>query len=148
MNNEKFAKYLERVSVMLVGESLTEYQIKDSDDIKRMLQDYMKNFDREHFVALFLNGKQQVQSIHEVSVGTINRTMVHPREVFKAAILANAVSIAVAHNHPSGEVLPSDLDLLVTERLCEAGKIIGIDVIDHLIIGGNQYYSFAENGLL
>lgn len=147
MSKEKYANYLNRVTVMLVEEPLMEYQVKDSNDISQLLQEYMKYFDREHFVAVFLNGKQRMQSIHEVSVGTLTASMVHPREVFKAAILANAGSIIIAHNHPSGVVMPSEEDIMVTERLKEVGKIIGIEVIDHLIIGRDSYYSFAENNM-
>ena len=147
MSKEKYANYLNRVTVMLVEEPLMEDQVKDSNDISQLLQEYMKYIDREHFVAVFLNGKQRVQSIHEVSVGTLTASMVHPREVFKAAILANAGSIIIAHNHPSGVVMPSEEDIMVTERLKEVGKIIGIDVIDHLIIGRDSYYSFAENNM-
>ena len=148
MNEDKFVKYLNRVSVMLVAEPMHNYCINDSFDAKQMLQEYMNRFDREHFVALFLNRKQQVQAIHEVSVGTLSKALVHPREVFKAAILANADRIIVGHNHPSGAIEPSDEDIIITERLREAGQIIGIPVCDHLIVGGTAYYSFAENGLM
>ena len=141
-------KYLNRVSVMLVEEPMTDYHVNDSFDAKQLLQEYMRCFDREHFVALFLSRKQQVQAIHEVSVGTLSSTLVHPREVFKAAILANADKIIVGHNHPSGAVEPSDEDIQITERLREVGQIIGIPVCDHLIVGSAAYYSFAENGLM
>ena len=80
-----------------------------------------------------------------VSMGTLNNSLVHPREIFKTAILSNASSIVIAHNHPGGSLEPSDADKQITERLIEAGKLLGIDVIDHIILGADNYYSFFEN---
>lgn len=148
MEREKYAEYLDRVSVFMVAEPINKYRVQDSNKAAQLLLDYMKHFDREHLVALCLDMKRQIQSIHEISVGTLDRALAHPREVFKAAILANAATIILAHNHPSGYVEPSDADIILTERLREAGDIIGIEVQDHLIIGGDSYYSFAENGML
>lgn len=148
MKNQKYAEYLNRVSVFMVAETMSKYRVQDSNHAAKLLQDYMRYYDREHMVALCLDKKGQIQSIHEISVGTLDKALAHPREVFKAAILANAAAIILAHNHPSGYVEPSDDDILLTERLREAGDIIGIEVKDHLIIGSNSYYSFAENGLI
>ena len=103
----------------------------------------------EHFISLHLNAKNEVTGIHEVSHGTLSSSLVHPREVFKAALLANSHSILVCHNHPSGASLsPSADDLSTTENLIEAGKILGVSVMDHLIVGGcdeADWYSIREN---
>lgn len=105
--------------------------------------------DREYFMILILNTKNEVVGIHTVSIGNVRETIVHPREVFKAAILANATGIICAHNHPSGHPEPSDEDHQVTDRLIQAGDIIGILVMDHLVIGRDgAYYSFREAGLI
>lgn len=138
-------KYLDRVTVKLVREPMTEYEVSNVAAAKRILQTYMQDFDREHLAALFVNHKKQIQSIHEISVGTLNGSLVHPREVFKAAILANAAGIILAHNHPSGHLEPSEEDKMVTKKIQDAGVILGIELIDHLIISQNGCYSFLEN---
>lgn len=107
----------------------------------------MCDFDREHFWVLALNAKNQLLRRIECAVGTVDTAVVHPREVFKDAILASAVSIILVHNHPSGNEKPSQCDKRLTEKLISAGKIIGIDVIDHVIIGEEGcYYSLREHG--
>ena len=85
---------------------------------------------------------------HEVSRGTLDATLVHPREVFKAALLANAAAIVLCHNHPSGESTPSRDDLQLTRRLVEAGTLLGVEVLDHIIVGDARYYSFKQSGCL
>ena len=105
--------------------------------------------DREHFVVLLLNQKNRVIGVHTVSVGSLTASVVHPRETFKAAILANAAAIICGHNHPSGDCQPSKEDRAITARLVEGGKLLGIAVLDHVIIGDeNKYFSFADEGLL
>jgi len=103
---------------------------------------------QEHFVVLTLNGTHWTIRRHVVTIGLANRTMVHPREVFWPAIQDNAVAIIVAHNHPSGQIDPSNEDREVTRRLVAAGEIMGIPVLDHVIIGRDRYYSFLESGLI
>ncbi len=103
---------------------------------------------KEHFVALYLNARNQLLSKETISIGTLNASLIHPREVFKSAIDHLAASILIAHNHPSGDCEPSDDDLEVTKRLKEAGKILGIDVVDHVIVTGKGFASFKEKGLL
>ncbi|MDZ4834776.1 MAG: JAB domain-containing protein [Candidatus Melainabacteria bacterium] len=102
----------------------------------------------EHFVSLHLNAKHEVIGLHEVSHGTLSASLVHPREVFKAALMANSYAILVCHNHPSGsEVKPSLEDMDTTRQLVEAGRFIGVNVIDHLIIGPgslDDWYSLRE----
>ena len=103
---------------------------------------------KEHFLAVTLNGGHNIIQIHVVSIGTTNSAVAHPREVFYEAIKENASAIIVCHNHPSGEVEPSDEDIDCTQKLLEASKIIGIPLLDHIIIDCNSYYSFLESGLL
>jgi DNA repair protein RadC len=102
----------------------------------------------EVFGILCLSTKQHVLAYHEVSRGTLNGTLVHPREVFKAALLANAASVILCHVHPSGDPTPSPEDVELTRRLAAAGTLLGIDVLDHLIIGDGQYVSFRGIGCL
>jgi DNA repair protein RadC len=89
-----------------------------------------------------------VIAYHEVSRGTLDATLVHPREVFKAALLSNAASIILTHNHPSGDPTPSPDDHQLTRRLVDAGRLIGVEVLDHIIVGDGRYFSFREGGRL
>jgi DNA repair protein RadC len=111
---------------------------------------YLEGTDRENFIVLLLDRKNQLIGINTVSIGSLTSAVVHPREVFKAAILSNAAAIVCAHNHPSGDPQPSQEDKVLTARLVEAGKLLGIDVLDHIIIGdeSKRYFSFADEGLL
>lgn len=101
---------------------------------------------QEHFVVILLDAKNQVIFKKTVFIGSLNACLVHPREIFRLALLKSAAAIIVAHNHPSGDPTPSGEDVRVTDRLTEVGKQIGIDVLDHLIIGDGRYYSFKEQG--
>lgn len=109
--------------------------LEGPEDAAQILSRYLEHADREHFVAMMLDAKNKVIGIHTVSIGTLCCTVVSPREVFKAAILANAASIIVAHNHPSGDVTPSPEDIQVTKTLKEAGKLLDIEILDHVIVG-------------
>ena len=102
----------------------------------------------EVFAILCLTTKHRVIAYHEVSRGTLDSTLVHPREVFTAALLAHAAAIVASHNHPSGDPTPSPDDVALTRRLVEVGDVIGIPVLDHIIIGDGRYYSFKEAGRL
>lgn len=102
---------------------------------------------QEHFISIILNGALEVLSVDVVTVGLINKTLVHPREVFAPAIVQRATAIIVAHNHPSGCLKPSNEDLELTKSLVKAGNILGIRVLDHLIFSGEDYFSMAENGI-
>lgn len=108
----------------------------------------MSVLEQEHFRIMTLNTKKEINFIREISKGTINMTIVHAREVFRAAISDNAHSIILLHNHPTGDPSPSKEDIGLTKNLIEASKIIGIDILDHVIIGDNRYFSFLEEGLL
>jgi DNA repair protein RadC len=104
--------------------------------------------DKEHFWTIGLTTRNSVKYIDLVSLGILNTSLVHPREVFRLSISQAASSILLAHNHPSGDPEPSAEDVALTRRLTEAGKIIGIEVIDHVIIGADRYTSFREKGLI
>lgn len=119
--------------------------VQSSSDAAQMMRQRLEGMDREHFIVMLLNQKHALLSMETVSIGTLNSSLVHPREVFKQAVKRSAAAIILAHNHPSGDCEPSEQDILVTERLKEAGKIVGIEVIDHIIIGQDKYYSFREN---
>ena len=105
--------------------------------------------DREHFVIILLNQKNHVIGVSTISIGSLTASIVHPREVYKSAILSNAASIICGHNHPSTDCQPSREDRSITTRLVEAGKLLGISVLDHVIIGGEgKYFSFVDENLL
>lgn len=142
--------YIPKVTIQMIREGSIKSEIKkigSPSDAANLLRGVMEGFDREHFIILALDTKHQVNAIHTVSIGTLNASLVHPREIFKAAILANAESIILSHNHPSGDPAPSREDIEVTARLQKAGEILGIDILDHIIIG-DGYYSFKESGQL
>ena len=121
--------------------------IQSADDAIFLMQRELQNSDRETFCVLHLNAKGKPLSMSVVSVGSLNSTLVHPREVFKASILSNAAAVIFMHNHPSGDLTPSEDDKRTTKQLEKAGKILGIRVVDHIIVGEN-YYSFHANDIL
>ncbi len=108
----------------------------------------LRNNKKEHFIALYLNARNQLVHKETISMGTLNANLVHPREVFEPALKHSAANIMVAHNHPSGDPKPSEDDLEITKRLVEAGKMMGIEVVDHIIITKNSYLSFREQHLI
>jgi len=122
--------------------------IKSPDDAAALVMEEMRHLDREHFRALLLNTKNQVIGTDKVSVGTLNSSTVHPRELFRNAIRKSAASMVLVHNHPSGDPAPSREDLDITRRLVEVGKIIGIEILDHIIIGDNRFTSFRAKELI
>lgn len=130
---------------MIVREDVRE-KIAGPVGVFEMLKKY-QNARKEHFFVLFLDGSHKIISKEVVSVGIATRSIVHPREVFRTAIVKNAIAIIVAHNHPSGNLEPSPDDIEVTERLRKAGEIIGINILDHVIISRQGYISFKEMGL-
>lgn len=108
-------------------------------------KDKLKNINQEHFYCIYLDNKKRVIKDKLLFIGTLNYSVVHPREVFKNAYLLSASSIILVHNHPTGNVIPSKQDLDITKNLITVGNILGIKVVDHVIIGKNNYYSFLEN---
>jgi len=109
---------------------------------------YMREKSREHLMVLFLNARNEMIYKKPMFVGALNANLVNPREIFQEALKQNAASIILAHNHPSGDAEPSEDDLTITKRIIEAGKIMGIDVVDHVIITKNKIFSFKENKLI
>lgn len=122
--------------------------IRSPRDVFVLIGEDLRYLQKEHFVCLFLNTKNQVIATETLSMGSLNASIVHPREVFLAAIKRSSASLICAHNHPSGDPKPSPEDLDITRRLTEAGELLGIDVLDHVIIGDGTYYSLKENGCL
>ena len=139
---------LDVVAIRLIKENTLRDilpKVTSTDAAASIFFELIGDLDREVMALVTLdNGKQPINA-SIVSMGTLNHSLVHPREIFKTAILSNASSIIIAHNHPGGSIEPSDNDKLITERLIEAGNLLGIDVIDHIIIGADNYYSFFED---
>ncbi|WP_435390826.1 RadC family protein [Jeotgalibacillus haloalkalitolerans] len=124
------------------------FTIRSPEDGATFLMNEMRFLTQEHFVALYLNTKNQIIHQQTIFIGSLNSSIVHPREVFKEAFKRSAASIICAHNHPSGDPSPSKEDIDVTRRLVECGKMIGIEVLDHLIIGEKKYVSLKEKGYM
>ncbi|MFT8322226.1 MAG: DNA repair protein RadC [Bacillus sp. (in: firmicutes)] len=122
------------------------YCIRSPEDAAKYMMNEMRFLTQEHFVCLYLNTKNQVMHKQTVFIGSLNASIVHPREVYKEAFRRSAASIICLHNHPSGDPSPSREDIEVTKRLVECGKIIGIELLDHLIIGENKFVSLKEKG--
>ena len=145
------AKRINIVSIKMVKESSFLYQtrqILSPNDAYEMIKEQLEGLDREQFIIACLNTKNEPTNISVVAVGSLNKAIVHPREVFKTAILSNAASIMAFHNHPSGETTPSQQDIQLTNRLYEAGELLGIKLLDHLIIGDGTFTSLKEKGYL
>lgn len=125
------------------------YIIRSPQDVFTLLHAEMKYLQQEHFVVILLNTKNHViEQPKTISIGTLNSALVHPREVFRAAVKQSSASLVCVHNHPSGDTTPSKEDIEITKRLIEAGRIIGIEVLDHVIIGDNRFVSLKESGLM
>ncbi|WP_438498113.1 RadC family protein [Paenibacillus sp. IHBB 3054] len=122
--------------------------IRKPEDAFHLLEPEHRYNTKEHFICLYLNTKNRVMHKETISIGSLNASIVHPREVFKVGIKRSCASIICSHSHPSGDPTPSNEDLIITHRLIEAGEIIGIDVLDHLIIAGQRYVSLKEQGLM
>jgi len=119
------------------------------EDVVRLCATQLRGLDREHFWALALSTKNRLLRMVEVSVGSLNASIVHPRELFKEAVRVSAASVVVVHNHPSGDPTPSGADLQLTRRLARAGEVLGIEVLDHVVIGdGGAHVSLRDIGVL
>ncbi|WP_100065091.1 RadC family protein [Miniphocaeibacter massiliensis] len=130
-----------------IRKNIQEYKINSPTSVANIFRYELEHKLEEYFYILLLDTKNKIISKEFISKGTLNESLVHPREVFKPAIKKSANSIILVHNHPSGDIEPSREDLLITERLLQAGDIIGIKVLDHLIIGDGQFLSFKEKKL-
>jgi DNA repair protein RadC len=145
-------KRVQVVRVQMIKERTATFvtnRITNPRDAAVILADFLAGADREHLVVLCLDNKHKVNAINVVAVGILNAAPVHPREVFNPAILANAAAVILGHNHPSGDPTPSPEDGEIARRLVEAGRILGIELLDSLIIGDDgKFVSFKEQGLL
>jgi DNA repair protein RadC len=121
-------------------------KIKSAEDVYNYFKDELACKNKEHFIALFLDTKNRIIGEEVISVGTLNSSIIHPREVFNPAIKASANSVVIVHNHPSGDCLPSKEDEEVTKMLNEAGRILGIKVLDHVIVGKDGFFGIKEKG--
>ncbi|WP_112181492.1 RadC family protein [Paraliobacillus zengyii] len=122
------------------------YVIRSPEDGANFVMEEMRLLNQEHFVCLFLNTKNQIIHRQTVFIGSLNASIVHPREVYREAVKRSAASIICVHNHPSGDPSPSQEDIQVTKRLAECGKMIGIELLDHLVIGDQKFVSLKEKG--
>ena len=144
-----FAVKLVRVDSLALRRGEQRPHLQRPEDVAALLWPHLEHADREHFALLLLDTRNRLIGLSTVSVGDLSSTLVHPREVFKPALLANAASVLLAHNHPSGDPQPSPEDLAVTRRLCEAGELLGIGVLDHIVLGEQgRYVSLKEKGLM
>jgi len=142
---------ISRFRVQLVRESTctAPFRIISSPyEAHALLHELLDDADREHFLVLMLDNRHYLIGINTVSIGTLNASLVHPREVFKPALLCNTAAVLLAHNHPSGDPSPSAEDLALTARLKQSGELLGVAVLDHLIIGENTFVSLKERGQL
>lgn len=142
---KKHLKYIvPEMRLALIKEpGITPQAITSAEDLDRFVEP-LKHYSEEHFVAFHLNAKFQVIGYHIVSHGTLSASLVHPREVFKAALVANSYAIIVAHNHPGGSLKPSREDLETTEQLIKAGRVLGVSVLDHLIVTSENFESLRQ----
>lgn len=122
--------------------------VRNARTIYEVFQPRFTLADREEFLVVPLDAKHAILGFHVVSVGSLTSSLVHPREVYKVAILANAAALVFVHNHPSGDPTPSAQDIALTRRLAEVGDMVGITVLDHIVMGDNRYVSFAEDGYM
>ena len=148
----KFRQIRAVYEMMEVREDLSAYLPPDRrytapEQISQIFS-FLTSESKEYFFTLHLDGKNRILCIDSVSVGSLNQSIVHPREVFKTALLSSAAAIILVHNHPTGDPAPSSEDIAITRRLREAGEIMGIKVLDHIIIGDGEFMSFVERGLL
>lgn len=121
--------------------------ITSSEDVATYMMPRLRYLDKEHFYAILLNRKNHVIATPNISIGTLSESLVHPRELFKEAVSHSSSAIILVHNHPSGDPSPSPQDVIVTRRIAEAGKLLDIQVLDHVVIGNNTYISLKQQGL-
>lgn len=145
-------KYISKVKLVMVKESADKKPAKVNcpADVAglNLVKEELAESDREKFICLHLSTKNAILSYEVVSIGTLSSSLVHPRELFKAAILSNSAALILCHNHPSGDPTPSAEDISLTKRLAKAGAILGIDVLDHVILGDGSFSSLKERGLM
>lgn len=142
------------LAVMEIGKRINRrgshdrIKVTSPDVLANIVMDDMRFLFKEHFKIALLDTKNQILGIEGISIGTLNASIVHPRDVFKIAIKRNCNSIILIHNHPSGDVEPSNEDINITRRLMDAGNLLGISILDHLIIGDNKFLSFKQKNII
>jgi len=127
---------------------IEKIKISSPNDAAIIMMEEMRYYQKEYFKIILLDTKNNVKKISEISIGSLNSSIVHPREVFHEAVANSASAVILVHNHPSGECEPSNEDIVLTNRLNECGKILGIRILDHIIIGDGVYFSFKDEGLI
>lgn len=152
MSKKDTAKRIEYLSLRVVREKKSilypQRKIDSPKQAAELFRQIIGDYDRESFYILYLNTKNEPNAIHNVSIGTLSSCLVHPRDVYKLALLNNSAAIICCHNHPSGNPDPSEDDIAITLRLTESGNILGIDVLDHIILGDSKFTSLKESGLM
>jgi DNA repair protein RadC len=126
----------------------TPKEIRGPDDVVALVGPKLRKEKRENFLVLLLNARHEVMCVETVSVGSLNASIVHPREVFRSAVIQSAASVVLVHNHPSGDPEPSEEDLTITKRLVEAGDLLGIGILDHVVVASRGIVSFRSRQLL
>lgn len=139
------------VRIKMVRENQEQYskygqKLLSAADVTMIARDYFKDSDREEVVVFCLDTKNKITAINQVSVGSLNQSIIHPREVFKAAILSNSNGIIMVHNHPSGDPDPSVEDDAITKKIYHASQLLGIPLLDHVIITDEKHFSYADSG--
>jgi DNA repair protein RadC len=129
----------------------SKLQVNGAEEVAKVFQDILALEDKieqekEHYYVMHLNIRSQVMMVELVTVGSVSSSLVHPRETFRRAVIAGSSSIIIAHNHPSGDVEPSDADMKVTRAMFDAGNVLGITMLDHIIFTNENYFSFKKNG--
>lgn len=145
------AKRVEIVRLKMVREASLLYEgrmIRSPRDAADLFRTFIDDSDREMFCIMCLSTKNEVTAIHTVTIGTLDASLIHPREVFKLPLLNNSASIIACHNHPSGHCDPSREDIEVTERLVEGGSLLGISLLDHIILGNETFLSMKDKGMI
>jgi DNA repair protein RadC len=132
---------------LLLAEHAPRLQVKSPADVAPLLMLEMGALDQEHLRTILLDTKNRVQTIHTVYIGNLNTSMIRPGEVFKEAVRRNSAAIIIVHNHPSGDATPSNEDVLVTREIVAAGKLLDVDVLDHLVIGHGSFVSLRQRGI-
>ncbi len=149
-----FAKALQIAACIELGLRITRkptdirLQIRSAKDAAEYVMDRMRHLKKEHFVTLHLDTKHRLVGEETCSVGSLDASIVHPREIFRSAVRKSVSAILCVHNHPSGDPTPSQEDISVTKRLCDSGRILGIDVLDHIVVGDGRFISLRSEGHL
>ncbi len=148
------AKAAQIVAVFELARRLSRYKeaekltISSAKDVYSLLHEDLDGLKQEHFIILHLNSRNKLLNIETLFTGTLDKSLIHPREIFKSALTESSAAIILAHNHPSGDPKPSDDDIKITKMLKEASKLIGVNLLDHIIVGNEGYFSFKEKLLM